>query len=276
MSSVLDRKKAFPLCLYTKAVVKGDEARLHFSAFCGTIFILKWGVTATESRNEAIYRELEADIVNLDLHPGDMLSENSLCDRFQVSRTPIRSVLQRLQSEGLVEITPRKGTCVTRIRYNIVSQIIYLRIAVESAIIRDFIGIYEPQDLIKVHHYLDLMEEGLRRYQEGTPPDPVYFYAADKAMHEIWYRVTQKAYLWEYIYSAKADYHRFCMLDMRGAYNYAGVAEEHRALVRAIEEKDKDSIEGLVRNHFERGVRRLGTRVYTDLKDYFDPDSLLS
>lgn len=227
-----------------------------------------------ESRNEAIYRELETDIVNLKLRPGDMLSEHSLCDRFQVSRTPIRSVLQRLQGAGLVEIIPRKGTCVTRIRYHIVNQIIYLRIAVESAVIRDFVDICKPKDLIRVHHFLGLMEEELKSYQSGNPPDPVYFYATDKAMHEVWYRVTQKAYLWEYIYSAKADYHRFCMLDMQGGYSYGGVSEEHRALVRAIEEKEKDSIEDLVRNHFERGVRRIGERVYTDLREYFDPQSL--
>lgn len=229
-----------------------------------------------ENRNEMIYRELETDIMNLDIRPGDMLSENSLCDRFQVSRTPIRSILQRLQGERLVEIIPHRGTCVTRIRYNIVSQIIYLRVAVESAIIRDFIGIYKPQDLIQVHHYLALMEGELNSRRAGNPPDPFYFYAADRAMHEIWYRVTQKTYLWEYIYSAKADYHRFCMLDMQGGANYAGVSEEHQAMVRAIEERDEGAVEGVVRTHFEGGVRRLGTRVYTDLKDYFDPDSLRS
>lgn len=232
------------------------------------------GAVAMESRNESIYRELEEDIMNLRIHPGEMLSEHSLCERFQVSRTPIRSVLQRLQSEGLVEIIPRKGTCVTRIRYHIVNQIIYLRVAVESSILRDFVGICGPQDLVQVHHYLSLMEAERDSRRAGSPPDPFYFYAADKAMHSTWYRATKKDYLWEYIYTAKADYHRFCMLDMQGGANYEGVSQEHRALVQAVEEKNLGAIEGVVRTHFEGGVRRLGERVYTDLKDYFDPDSL--
>ena len=232
------------------------------------------GAVAMESRNESIYRELEEDIMNLRIHPGEMLSEHSLCERFQVSRTPIRSVLQRLQSEGLVEIIPRKGTCVTRIRYHIVNQIIYLRVAVESSILRDFVGICGPQDLVQVHHYLSLMEAERDSRRAGGPPDPFYFYAADKAMHSTWYRATKKDYLWEYIYTAKADYHRFCMLDMQGGANYEGVSQEHRALVQAVEEKNVGAIEGVVRTHFEGGVRRLGARVYTDLKDYFDPDSL--
>lgn len=232
------------------------------------------GADVMESKTERIYRALEKDIMNINIHPGDMLSENSLCERFQVSRTPIRSVLQRLQGDGLVEIIPRRGTCVTRIRYNIVNQIIYLRIAVESAILRDFVSICGPQDLVQIHHYLSLMEEELNNRRAGNPPDPFYFYAADKAMHETWYRATQKTYLWEYIYSAKADYHRFCMLDMQNGANYEGVSQEHRALVQAVEEKNAAAIERVVRAHFEGGVRRLGDRVYTDLNDYFDADSL--
>ena len=43
-----------------------------------------------------IYRQLEQEIVGLYILPGETLSENQLCSRFGVSRTPIRSVLQRL------------------------------------------------------------------------------------------------------------------------------------------------------------------------------------
>lgn len=227
-----------------------------------------------EGRTEAIYRELEADIVDLRIRPGELLSENPLCDRFQISRTPIRSVLQRLQGEGLVEIVPHKGTCVTRIRYHIVNQIIYQRVATESAILRDFVGLCGAQELVQLRHYLSLLERERDERRAGKTPDPRSFYANDKAMHEIWYRVTKKLYLWEYINSAKADYLRFCMLDMEGGANYEGVTEEHAALVQAVESRDLGAIEPVVRRHFEGGVRRLGARVYTDLRDYFDPDSL--
>ena len=44
-----------------------------------------------------IYRQLEQEIVGLYILPGETLSENQLCSRFGVSRTPIRSVLQRLE-----------------------------------------------------------------------------------------------------------------------------------------------------------------------------------
>ena len=74
--------------------------------------------------NENIYKILESEIVSLNIAPGDVLSENSLCQRFHVSRTPIRSVLQRLQQNRFVDIIPHKGTIVTAINLDIVNQII--------------------------------------------------------------------------------------------------------------------------------------------------------
>ena len=64
---------------------------------------------------DEIYRILENEIAQLKILPGETLSENTLCRRFHISRTPIRSVLQRLQQNGFVQIVPCKGTIVTSI-----------------------------------------------------------------------------------------------------------------------------------------------------------------
>ena len=72
-----------------------------------------------------IYKILENEIATLQIDPGENLSENLLCKRFQVSRTPVRSVLQRLEQNGFVHIIPHKGTIVTPINLDIASQLIY-------------------------------------------------------------------------------------------------------------------------------------------------------
>ena len=100
--------------------------------------------------NEDIYKILESEIVSLKIAPGDILSENSLCQRFHISRTPIRSVLQRLQQNRFVDIIPHKGTIVTTINLDIVNQIIYERVAVETMVLRDFIQICPPTDVERV------------------------------------------------------------------------------------------------------------------------------
>jgi len=221
-----------------------------------------------------IHQTLEDDIVHLRIPPGATISENSLCERFQVSRTPIRSALQMLQTQRLVEITSRKGTMVTRLHYDLVNQIIYQRVYTEAAILRDFVPSCTPQELMKLRHFLSLMKIERDRYRAGETPDFAQFYAADNAMHEIWYRATRKCYLWEYIDNCKADYRRFCILDMRDGENYEDVYYMHTELLRVVEEQDFAAIEPLMKRHLGSGIERLGTRVYTDLREYFDPESL--
>ena len=79
--------------------------------------------------SEGIFRTLKEEILNLTLKPGQAPSENEVCTRFGVSRTPVRSVLQRLQAEGLVDVVPYKGTTVTLLRLDDIEQRIYMRIA---------------------------------------------------------------------------------------------------------------------------------------------------
>ena len=54
-------------------------------------------------------------IVEGELAPGPRISERALCDRFGVSRTPLREALKVLASEGLVELTPNRGARVIRL-----------------------------------------------------------------------------------------------------------------------------------------------------------------
>lgn len=59
-----------------------------------------------------LLERIRAKITRGDLEPGSPLSEVSLAQEFDVSRTPIREVLKQLQLEGLIEIRPKVGTFI--------------------------------------------------------------------------------------------------------------------------------------------------------------------
>ena len=65
-------------------------------------------------RDEAIYRNLYAAIVENHLEPGTKLPEDTLAEAFAVSRTSIRKVLQRLAYERLVDIRLNRGATVAQ------------------------------------------------------------------------------------------------------------------------------------------------------------------
>ncbi|WP_138933403.1 GntR family transcriptional regulator [Roseovarius arcticus] len=66
------------------------------------------------TQTERLTQELEAEILNGDLSPGQRLDEMTLAERFAVSRTPVREALRILATSGLVELQPRIGAVVAR------------------------------------------------------------------------------------------------------------------------------------------------------------------
>lgn len=66
-------------------------------------------------RLDAILRTIEEDIVIGKMLPGERLDERTLAQRFNVSRTPIREVLVRMSSLGIVELKRNQGAFVAEI-----------------------------------------------------------------------------------------------------------------------------------------------------------------
>ena len=65
--------------------------------------------------SDEVFEGLAKDILSGAFQPGARLDELSICQKFGVSRTPIREALRRLSGTGLVEMTPRRGVTVARI-----------------------------------------------------------------------------------------------------------------------------------------------------------------
>lgn len=85
-----------------------------------------------QSLNDTIYHALREAIFRGDYKPGERLTEPGLAKLFGVSRNPIREVLRKLQSEGIVDIPPRKSARVTIYTREEIEEIIELRAELEG------------------------------------------------------------------------------------------------------------------------------------------------
>ena len=63
-------------------------------------------------QSERIYQELKATILSGDIAPSTVLSQNELARKYDVSRSPVRDALRRLEQEGLVQLVPKVGALV--------------------------------------------------------------------------------------------------------------------------------------------------------------------
>ena len=193
------------------------------------------------------------------------MSENTLCRRFHISRTPARSVLQRLQQNGFVQIVPHKGTIVTAINLKPANQWIFQRLAVECMVLRDFITICTPTDIARIHY----SHEMLLKITDRLLLDPEHFdinefLHMDLAMHRIWFQATDKLFLWENLTRPQA---RLLPLHPPGCdagTQCSGCLKEHQELIDIIESKNFAAIEPLLKRHLYGGVRRMGSKLFSD------------
>lgn len=202
----------------------------------------------------------------LKLKPGQLISENSLCTRYNVSRTPIRSALSRLAGSGLVDIVPKSGSRVSMINMEIVKQVIYERFALECMVMKDYIAIATEGDIKKLEKTVTQLT---KNYENTKYFKPDKFKAIDLSMHELWYKKTGHTYLWEQIRKSDSNYTRFCMLDMLECKNYEHVILEHRQMYEVIKNRDTSKIEEIVKKHLYGGIERINAAFSNKFDEMF-------
>ncbi|MEZ5878786.1 MAG: GntR family transcriptional regulator [Tepidamorphaceae bacterium] len=65
--------------------------------------------------HDELVERMRGLVVEGALKPGEKIPERELCERFGVSRTPLREALKVLASDGLVQLTPNRGATVARL-----------------------------------------------------------------------------------------------------------------------------------------------------------------
>lgn len=138
---------------------------------------------------DAIFAELRALIISGQLPLGTPISERELATRFGVSRTPIRDVLNRLESVGLVDVHPHRGVFVRRPTPDLIREVFEAREAVEGI----------AAGLAALHHEpVELQAIRARLVEQEVTADPVSWEAsgrAGQALHDAIIRWTGNSLL---------------------------------------------------------------------------------
>jgi DNA-binding GntR family transcriptional regulator len=91
-------------------------------------------LSMSRERFERIYKTIRDRICLLEYQPGERLAEEELAQEFHVSRTPVRRVFSKLESEGLLESRHGVGTFVTDVDIDALSQVFMLRMELAQLI----------------------------------------------------------------------------------------------------------------------------------------------
>jgi DNA-binding GntR family transcriptional regulator len=127
-----------------------------------------------------VYEHVKAQLLDGTLRDGQLLSEGVVATEVGVSRTPVREAFLALESEGLLELYPKRGALVVPLTGADVADLFDTRLLIETeclrrALTRDHPGVASAA--------AELLERQRELAQNGDLPG---FMAADRDMHRVW------------------------------------------------------------------------------------------
>lgn len=201
-------------------------------------------VTRPAPLRQAVYEALAELIINGTLKPGQHLVEGELAEHLGVSRQPVREALQRLQTEGWVDLRPAQGAFVHSPTEEEAAQLLSVRAVLETHSAREAATRATEEDVARLW---ELQEAGVAAL---TADDPLALVEANAALHGFITQLSGNAVLAELIGQVDRRvrwyYRPIARPRGKGAWN------EHATLIRAIARGDADRAEALMRRHTER------------------------
>ncbi|MBW0168850.1 MAG: GntR family transcriptional regulator [Hydrogenophaga sp.] len=202
---------------------------------------------ARRSRANEVYEQLKRDIADFRMVPGDRFSEHELCSRLDVSRTPVRQALTRLQQEGLVEVMFRSGWRVLPFDFDKFDQLYDLRMVLETTAVQRLClqDVQPPEPALQA-----LKDRWLAPVAERST-DPVQVAEWDEDFHEALVRAAGNAEMARVHHELTERIRIIRRLDFLKQMRIDATYDEHAKILRAILARKADRADLLMRSHIE-------------------------
>ncbi len=192
---------------------------------------------------QQIYQLLWKLIVNIELQPGQLVSEKEIAESLQSSKTPVREALIRLEETGLVFVVPKSGTYVTPIRINTYIGACFIRLQLECGAVRRAAS-QQTQRNSQLMEIIDQQRQAL------DDEDFSLFFTLDERLHEAFFIVAGMPSVWHVVKRTQSEVYRMRKLKQMFRINRrAMVLTEHRAIVDAIQSGDPDEAQNALIRH---------------------------
>jgi DNA-binding GntR family transcriptional regulator len=219
---------------------------------------------------EAIYQKILNDIVTLKIHPGTRLKEVEISERFHVSRTPMRDVFKKLESDKLLVIYSQSGSYVTKIDLSGISDIMYLRFVTECEVMRDVMDKMTPHDIEVLRHLISSSKEVLTA--DGGERDQkvaASFFEIDNSFHHYIFDKDGKSAVLDLLNTSFPYFSRYRFLTFyRDETEISALLGIHNEIVDCLEKKDMPHLEEIIKEHNYSGLNGI-EKVKERHPDYF-------
>lgn len=209
-----------------------------------------------ENEKNNIYFTLKRRIIEYNYKPGNILNEVDLAEEFGVSRSPVRTALQELERDGLLNIVPRYGAQVAAIDFRGVKGLFEVTKLLDPHATRLAVKSISREQLTELREIVKKLDSlsSVNDYQEAINLDEKFHDIIFEASGNKWLEKTARSLhihterLWHYCKKYFDDMSMF--------------TRTFKLIIQAIEEQDEDAAEKYAREHIDDFVSRIKEAIF--------------
>ncbi|GAK32678.1 transcriptional regulator [Iodidimonas nitroreducens] len=208
-----------------------------------------------QSLHKVVADRLREMIIEGELAPEERLKERVLCERFGISRTPLREAIKMLSLEGFVQLLPNRGAEVTSLTWEEAEDMFQIMSALES--LGGELACRRATD-DEIDYIRTLHMEMFRHFEAKNRPD---YYSVNQEIHETIIRCSRNREL-------ETTYNRIAQRIRRGRYmanfseeRWAQAMQEHEQILHALMKRDSHQLGEILKTHLENKLIALRRQI---------------
>jgi DNA-binding GntR family transcriptional regulator len=195
------------------------------------------------SRAELVAAAIERGILRGELRAGDRLAERDLAERLGVSKTPVREALKVLARRGLVVSHPYRGTEVRTILREEARHVYQVRLLLEPEAVRLATPLHDAETLGACR---EALQDAGAAAERGEMAD---ISLANRRFHRALYAPCTNDLLVSLVEDVQDQVAMISVSAWRREATWKNEADEHEAILQAVESRDAESASELLRAH---------------------------
>ncbi len=203
-------------------------------------------IDASFSLKDKIYDSLKKAITSMNIYADDVelrLDERRLSEKLEISRTPVREALARLEQEGLVHIVPRRGVYIVRKTKAQILEMITVWAALESMAARLVVDNASDEDIASLKKMFSTFEgDQLQAHIDEYSETNIKFHQAILSLSQCGPLLEMADNLFIHMRSIRAR-----TIAEGDRANRSII--DHMHIIEALENRDADLAARLVREH---------------------------
>jgi DNA-binding GntR family transcriptional regulator len=199
---------------------------------------------------DKVYQYIKQAIVQGVFKSGERIIERELADQLNVSRTPIREALFRLESQGFVKTLPRKGVVVSKLSPEEVIEIFTILASLESLVMKLAAQRADQSDRDELKTVIDEIERELADQRFSQSDRSFHF-----EIHNIVCRAARSPRLKDMLEGLSDYISAFALLGYELPGRMRKAMEEHCDLAKAVYNREVEFAETLTKIHLENSKK---------------------